>query len=167
MRRPYNTSRFGQIVRQIREKIPHAGIGTDVIVGFPGETEEEHQETLEFIRDMPFTYLHVFPYSDRSGTLAEGMEEKVRPEIARRRGAELRQLSSLKKETFRRQFLGKRLCVLTLTETIETCREGLSGNYLQVKLDQKVPGNRLVEGRVDRLDGNYLILADQGLRVVM
>jgi threonylcarbamoyladenosine tRNA methylthiotransferase MtaB len=166
MRRPYTATRFGEIVREIREKIPHAGIGTDVIVGFPGETEEEHQETVEFIKEMPFTYLHVFPYSDRSGTLASGMDQKVLPEVVRGRGAELRALSTTKKDSFRHQFLAGRLSVLTLTEKVDSYREGLSGNYLRVKLSQSVPGNRLVEGLVERVEGDFLVLADAGLRIV-
>jgi threonylcarbamoyladenosine tRNA methylthiotransferase MtaB len=166
MRRPYNTARFGDIVQEIRQKIPQAGIGTDVIVGFPGETEEDYEKTWEFIEEMPFTYLHVFPYSDRPGTLASKMEGKVSPDIVRRRAKALRQLSTEKNDRFRRQFLGKSISVLTLTEKTGSSRRGLSGNYLQVKLDPKVPGNRLVEGRVDRLDEDCLILADQELRVV-
>jgi threonylcarbamoyladenosine tRNA methylthiotransferase MtaB len=167
MRRPYSTSRFGDIVSEIRRKIPHAGIGTDLIVGFPGETEKEHQETVAFIRKMPFTYLHVFPYSDRPGTLSSQMKDKVQPEVLRQRGAELRQLSESKKDAFRSRFVGKRLLVLTLTETVDSSREGLSGNYLQVKMNPEIPGNRLVEGRVDGLEGDFLVLADEGLRVLV
>lgn len=166
MRRPYSTSRFAEIVTEIREKIPHAGIGTDVIVGFPGETEHEHQETIEFVKTMPFTYLHVFPYSDRPGTLASKMAEKVHPEVVRRRGAELRRLSAEKKDLFRRQFLGTSISALTLTSVAGGLREGLSGNYLQVKLSPAVPGNRLVEGRVTHVRADHLLLAAEGLQVI-
>jgi threonylcarbamoyladenosine tRNA methylthiotransferase MtaB len=166
MRRPYDTSRFGEIVKEIRGKIPRAGIGTDVIVGFPGETEEEHQETIEFIKEMPFTYLHVFPYSDRPGTLASRLGDKVQHEVVRRRGEELRRLSTQKNHSFRQQFLGRSLVVLTLTERRGTMRAGLSGNYLQVKLTPQVPGNRLVEGRVVRVEKEHLVLADEGLHII-
>lgn len=166
MRRPYNTARFGRIIKEIRQKIPDAGIGTDIIVGFPGETEEEHRETVEFIEEMPFTYLHVFPYSDRSGTLASRMDGKVAADIIRRRGAELRALSDRKNDSFRKQFLGRDLSVLTLTQRVGRSREGISGNYLPVKLTRKIPGNMLVEGRVEAVDGDYLVLADEGLKVI-
>jgi threonylcarbamoyladenosine tRNA methylthiotransferase MtaB len=166
MRRPYSTSRFAEIVTEIREKIPDAGIGTDVIVGFPGETEAEHQETVEFVKRMPFTYLHVFPYSDRSGTMASKMTDKVRPEVMNQRSAELRRLSAAKKDSFRRRFLGDSISVLTLTAMVGELREGLSGNYLQVKLNPAIPGNRLIEGTVVHVGEDHLLLANEGLRVI-
>ncbi len=166
MRRPYDTAKFGAMVREIHEKIPHAGIGTDLIVGFPGETDEEHRETVEFISMTPFTYLHVFPYSDRPGTLASRMGDKIAPEVVRRRGEELRRLSLQKKNAFRKQFLGRPLSVLTLTERRGAFREGLSGNYLPVKLSAEVPANRLVEGNVVAVGKDHLVLGEEGLRII-
>ena len=158
MRRPYNTARFGSMVEEIREKLPHAGIGTDLIVGFPGETEKEHMETVQFVEEMPFSYLHVFPYSDRPGTLATEMADKVHPEVIKSRAEELREISDLKKEDFLRQFLGQSLTVLTLTEKWGEWREGVSGNYLKVKVDGTVPGNRLIRGLICGMEGEFLHL---------
>jgi threonylcarbamoyladenosine tRNA methylthiotransferase MtaB len=166
MCRPYVTSRFGEMVKEIREKIPDAGIGTDVIVGFPGETEEEHRETVEFIREMPFTYLHVFPYSDRPGTFAADMKEKIRPEIVRRRGQELRSLSAQKNLLFQETFLNRPLLALSLSERIGPWRRGLSGNYLQVKLNSQITENRLVKGVVQWIEDDYLVLGDEGLEII-
>ncbi|MDA2930826.1 tRNA (N(6)-L-threonylcarbamoyladenosine(37)-C(2))-methylthiotransferase MtaB, partial [Acidobacteria bacterium AH-259-O06] len=135
MLRPYNTARFASIVEEISERIPDAGIGTDVIVGFPGEAEEDHCQTMEFIRRMPFTYLHVFPYSDRTGTPASRMGGKVDPQDIKRRSKELRQVSDQKNQKFRRRFLGKQLSVLTLAEEKDGMRVAISGNYLKAKLD--------------------------------
>ncbi|MFQ5928642.1 MAG: tRNA (N(6)-L-threonylcarbamoyladenosine(37)-C(2))-methylthiotransferase MtaB [Acidobacteriota bacterium] len=148
MLRPYNTARFASIVEEINERIPDAAIGTDVIVGFPGEAEEDHYQTVEFIRRMPFTYLHVFPYSDRTGTAASRMGGKVDPQNIKRRSEELRQVSDQKNQNFRRRFLGKQLCVLTLAGEKDGMRVAISGNYLKAKLDPSVPANQIVEGTV-------------------
>jgi len=148
MFRPYKTSRFASIVQEIRQRIPDAAIGTDVIVGFPGESEEDHRQTVEFINRMPFTYLHVFPYSDRSGTAASEMAEKVDSRTIKRRGEELREISEEKNRAFRRRFLGQSLSVLTLSEKKEGMRTALSGNYLKAKLDPSMPANQLVQAKV-------------------
>jgi len=148
MLRPYKTSRFASIVEEIRRCIPDAAIGTDVIAGFPGESEEDHRQTLEFIGRMPFTYLHVFPYSDRSGTAASRLAEKVDSRTIKRRSKELRQISEDKNRAFRRRFLGQFLSVLTLSEKKDGMRTALSGNYLKAKLDPSMPSNQLVQARV-------------------
>ena len=148
MFRPYQTSRFAQIVEEIRRCIPDAAIGTDVIAGFPGESEEDHRQTVEFISRMPFTYLHVFPYSDRSGTAASDMAEKVDSRTIKRRSGELRQISEDKNLAFRRRFLGRSLSVLTLSEKKDGMRTALSGNYLKAKVDPSMPSNQLVQARV-------------------
>lgn len=160
MLRPYTTSRFEEIVGQIREKIPHAGIGTDLIVGFPGETDEDHEKTLRFVERMPFTYLHVFPYSDRSGTPASRMKEKVRPEVIRRRSEALREVSDRKHHEFRKGFERQQVSLLTLTELKAGYREALTGNYLKARVDGSLPGNLLIQGRVERTDQEYLYVTD-------
>ncbi|HSR49561.1 MAG TPA: tRNA (N(6)-L-threonylcarbamoyladenosine(37)-C(2))-methylthiotransferase MtaB [Acidobacteriota bacterium] len=159
MLRPYDTARFASIVEEIREKIPHSAIGTDIIVGFPGEGEEDHRRSLDFVRRMPFTYLHVFPYSDRSGTTASGMEDKVDPQVIKRRSAEFRKLSDRKEAAFRRSFVGRRLKALTLTDTApDGSRLALTGNYIQARLPASCSGNQLVQGQALREQGNALVL---------
>jgi threonylcarbamoyladenosine tRNA methylthiotransferase MtaB len=157
MLRPYTTARFARIVREIRSLMPDAGIGTDVIVGFPGETDGDHRRTLEFVKEMPFTYLHVFPYSDRAGTRAAGMDEKVGPETLSRRSEELRRLSESKNRIFRKQFLGRRLRVVTLDESKNGSRPAVSGNYLTVQLDSSVPGNQILEVDIIGMRSHRLI----------
>lgn len=149
MLRPYDTARFLEIIQEIRVKIPEAAIGTDLIVGFPGETRADHRQTLDFVREAPFTYLHVFPYSDRSGTRASKMSHKVHSRTIKRRSAELRDLSAEKNSRFRSQFMGRRLKILTLTNESNGMREGISGNYLKVLLEGSVPGNRIVEATIE------------------
>ncbi|MFB3903279.1 MAG: tRNA (N(6)-L-threonylcarbamoyladenosine(37)-C(2))-methylthiotransferase MtaB [Acidobacteriota bacterium] len=157
MRRPYKTARFASIVETIRERIPHAGIGTDVIVGFPGETEEDHRQTVDFVEKMPFTYLHCFPYSDRPGTASSTMPGHVAPDQIRRRSAALRMISSNKNRRFRRGFLGRRLRVLTLADQAGGKRLALSGNYLRVRLPLDTPPNLMLEVEITGEAGEDLV----------
>lgn len=156
MLRPYRTARFASIVEQIRRRLPHAAIGTDLIVGFPGETAAEHRETVRFVRRMPFTYLHVFPYSDRSGTVASEMNGKVGTRTIGKRAAQLRAISEEKNRRFRESFVGQTLRFLTLTEVRDGYRSGISGNYLMVRTDPRIPANQLEEGRVTEADEKFL-----------
>ena len=157
MRRPYKAAEFAELVEYVRKRIPLAGIGTDVIAGFPGETEEEHQETVRFIKGRPFTYLHVFPYSDRSGTPASVMDNKVSPEICSSRSRELRQVSSDLQDSFRKSMTGRNLRVLTLTSEVKGKRRALTSNYLDALLPREIPGNELVNARVLKESGGYLV----------
>jgi threonylcarbamoyladenosine tRNA methylthiotransferase MtaB len=157
MRRPYKAAEFAELVEYVRKRIPLAGIGTDVIAGFPGETEEEHQETVRFIKGLPFTYLHVFPYSDRSGTPASVMDNKVSPEICSSRSRELRQVSSGLQGSFRKSMTGRNLRVLSLTSEVKGKRRALTSNYLDALLPREMPGNELVNARVIRESGGYLV----------
>jgi len=163
MRRPYKTARFASIVELIRERIPEAGIGTDVIVGFPGESDKDHQQTLDFVRKMPFTYLHCFPYSDRPGTTAVGMADHVQAEAVRHRSRELRALAANKSRDFRQSFLGRTIKVLTLSDQEEGKRLALSGNYLRVRLPQDVPPNVMVEVMITGETGEDLVAGSAGV----
>jgi threonylcarbamoyladenosine tRNA methylthiotransferase MtaB len=145
MLRPYNTSRFGEIVQEIRATLPQAAIGTDLVVGFPGETPRDHLETVRFVQAMPFTYLHVFPYSDRPGTRASAMRPKVDPRVRRQRCWELRQISAAKNRAFRRRFMGRKLSVLTLGESAGGRWEGISANYIKIRFPVPVAPNRMVQ----------------------
>ncbi len=160
MLRPYNTSRFLNIVDAIRGTIPDASIGTDLIVGFPGETEEDHAATCRVLEEGPFTYVHVFPYSDRPGTEASEMDGKVSPAVIARRSAELREIGQAKLGEFRRQYKGRHVSLLTLTDERKGRREGLTGNYLKALVPPEIPGNRLVQGLVSEIDDEYLLIED-------
>ena len=162
MQRPYSISRFGSMVSQIHSSLPDAAIGTDVIVGFPGETDEDHKQTRAFVERMPFTYLHVFPYSDRPGTKATLLGQKVDPQVKQQRGRELRQISEEKNRAFRRRFLGRRLSVLTLTEDQGGMRDALSANYLRAQVPASVPPNQIIDGLVTQEQGNTLVLRPIG-----
>jgi threonylcarbamoyladenosine tRNA methylthiotransferase MtaB len=157
MFRPYTTARFASIVEEIRRKIPDAGIGTDVISGFPGESNSDHQQTMEYLEELPFTYFHVFPYSDRSGTQASELPYKVPSKVIKDRSRELRELSILKNQEFRRSFIGKNISVLTLSEIRKGYREALSGNYLKVLVPATIQENKLFDVEITGEKGGFLI----------
>src|SRR5581483_7599427 len=96
------------------ERTPDAGIGADVMVGFPGETDQDFLATYELIEKSPLTYLHVFPYSSRPGTVSASLPNAIPEHVARFRAKTLRELIARKNEAFRRQMIGKEIDVLTL-----------------------------------------------------
>ena len=162
MQRPYSISRFERMVSEIHSSLPDAAIGTDIIVGFPGETDEDHEQTRAFVQKMPFTYLHVFPYSDRPGTRATHLDQKVDPQDKKERGRELRQISEEKNRAFRRRFLGQSLSVLTLSEQQAGMRDALSANYLRAQVPASIPANQIIDGLVTGEQGDTLVLRPIG-----
>lgn len=164
MGRPYSAAEFSELVHYVRERIPDAGIGTDVIAGFPGETEEDHNATVRFVRENPFTYLHVFPYSDRSGTPASMMAGKVPPDVVKTRSRELRELSARIRADFRSSMIGRDLRVLTLTSKVRGKRRALTGNYLEGLLPMATPGNLLLDCRPLRESAGYLVFEEKPFR---
>jgi threonylcarbamoyladenosine tRNA methylthiotransferase MtaB len=135
MNRAYRAEAYLERVDAIRSAFPDAALGADVIVGFPGETDDEFEETLTLISRSPLTYLHVFSYSDRPGTRATGMPDKVRPEVAAARSDQLRRLGKQKDAEFQARFAGETLEALILKEREEGGNlVGLTGNYLEVLL---------------------------------
>jgi threonylcarbamoyladenosine tRNA methylthiotransferase MtaB len=134
MRRPYNARLYRDLVERLAGAIPALGLGTDLIAGHPGETEEDFQATVALVRDLPFSYLHVFPYSDRRGTEASRLEGRVSPRVIRDRSRLLRDLGREKSLAFRRSMLGERREVLVLAERDRDTglRAGLTSNYVQV-----------------------------------
>ncbi|MBI4456151.1 MAG: tRNA (N(6)-L-threonylcarbamoyladenosine(37)-C(2))-methylthiotransferase MtaB [Acidobacteria bacterium] len=151
MRRAYEKAQFADLVQEIHERLPDASIGTDVMVGFPGETEALFQETIDFIDAMPFSYLHVFPFSPRNGTPAASMKDQT-PESEKGRRVEiLRQLSNRKLKAFENRFLGKTLRALTLYAREGGYWAALTGNYLRLKVAvEYAEANELVSVRIVR-----------------
>jgi threonylcarbamoyladenosine tRNA methylthiotransferase MtaB len=137
MRRPYTAALYRSLVERIHERMPHASIGSDMIVGFPGETCDDFSQTVAFLSPLPLSHLHVFPYSDRPGTEASMMGSKVSGPDIRDRGRELRQVGS----DFARRF---RLAQAGTTRRALTVDDGLSAvtdNYLKVVLSSPHPRN--------------------------
>jgi threonylcarbamoyladenosine tRNA methylthiotransferase MtaB len=141
MKRRYRARHYADRIERARRLMPDAGIGADVMVGFPGESEAEFEESRSFIAAMPFTYLHVFTYSERPGTPAAAFPGQVQAAERKHRNRVLRELAAAKNLEFRRRFVGRRLSVVTL----EAGMPALSGNYLKVELAVAREPNRIVE----------------------
>jgi len=163
MHRWYRAEHYARRVELIRERLPHAAIGADVITGFPGESEAEHTATLAFIERLPFTYLHVFSFSKRPGTKAAALSNEVPSAIIKRRARELRALSEIKASAFRQSQFGRTLRVLTLRREIssevpaEDTTPALSSNYLNVRVRGIFPANLWLDFCVSGELGNCLI----------
>jgi len=140
MHRRYRIAHYARRVELIHDQLPHAAIGADVITGFPGETDADHQATISFIEQHPFTYLHVFSFSARPGTPAASLPNQVPARIIKSRARQLRALSDAKSAAFLRGQLGRQLRVLTLRRSEHDERNAvtpaLSSNYLKLS----VPG---------------------------
>jgi threonylcarbamoyladenosine tRNA methylthiotransferase MtaB len=150
MNRRYWTSHYAERILAIRELMPDCGIGADVMVGFPGETDDDHCVSARFIDSLPFTYLHVFPYSARPSTPAAARPDHVNGRVAHERGAELRALMARKRRAFMERQVGRVLSVLTLNETHAGGTMALSSNYLKVSLPGSgLPPNQLIDVRVE------------------
>jgi len=137
MRRRYKSKLYADRVNLIKALLPHASIGADVIVGFPGETEADFQETYSFLESLPITYLHVFTYSERDNTLAATMEDIVSLSIRQTRNKKLRQLSYQKQEEFNNEFSGTTRPVLFEKEEKTSMMEGYTDNYIRIKTPYK------------------------------
>lgn len=146
MRRPYTAAGYRAVVADIRERLPHAAIGADVVVGFPGETDADAAATLGFVEESPLTYLHVFPYSDRPGTEASGMSGKVHGRRIRERARAVREAGAVLAARFRSAQVGSVRPGLTLAGGEGTVV--LTDNYLRVRVSSDCPGNARVRVRV-------------------
>ena len=154
MYRPYLPDYYENVVRRIRSEIPDASIGADVMVGFPGETDAEFLETLNFIESSPLTYLHVFPYSSRPGTRAAALPGQIPSHVSSFRAKLLRQLAERKNAHFRKQFTGKMMSVLVLDEDPEDgWRPGISHNFIKVRVPATLSVNRWYRVPISGLDG--------------
>lgn len=142
MHRKYRPWHYAEKIRKIRAAMPDAAIGADVMAGFPGETGEQFEESRAFIASLPFTYLHVFPYSVRPGTAAAAMPGQVPVHAARERSQCLRDLAAAKNRAFREWFSGRQVEAITLARSDEQHTEALTDNYLKLRLEGKHPPNR-------------------------
>lgn len=148
MHRWYRAAHYAERIQLIRNALPDAAIGADVIAGFPGETDEGFAATFDFITRLPFTYLHVFSFSARPGTKAADLGAPVSPAVTRDRARALRALGQQKAAAFRELNAGRTLRALTLARGGETWTEALTGNYLKVRVDGRRPANVWCEARI-------------------
>lgn len=152
MFRKYRTRHYAGRIQLARQNMPDAAIGADVMTGFPGETDGEFEETVSFIQQQPFTYLHVFTYSERPGTPAANYANSVPMPVRHERTRILREISAAKNLEFRRLMLGKRLSAVTL----EQPRTALTSNFLRIELSQHFPSNQIISVAIGSITGSGL-----------
>jgi threonylcarbamoyladenosine tRNA methylthiotransferase MtaB len=162
MHRKYRPWHYGDRIERIRRAMPDAAIGADVMVGFPGETDDDFEQTRAFIERLPFTYLHVFTYSSRPGTPSAEMQDQVPVQVARERNRVLRELIAGKKREFMESFVGREVEAITLTHFDGEFTEALTDNYLKLLVCGERNSNELVRlpvtgARVDALVASQTI----------
>jgi threonylcarbamoyladenosine tRNA methylthiotransferase MtaB len=137
MRRPYRRDLFQQQILSLKARLPQAAVGTDVLVGFPGEDEDAFANTIRLLEDLPLSYLHVFPYSRRPGTPAGDDPNQIAPHLIKARSAHIRAIGARKKQIFMQDAVGRQTEVLVETrrDAATGLLKGLTGNYLTVLID--------------------------------
>jgi len=155
MHRKYRPRHYADRMVKARALMPDCAVGADVMVGFPGETDADFEDSRRFIDGLPFTYLHVFTYSERPGTPAAELAEQVPMAVRKERNRTLRELAARKNLAFRHSMTGRRLSVVTLNEP----RMALSGNYLKVELTDGAEPNELIEVEIGGVTENGLCQA--------
>jgi threonylcarbamoyladenosine tRNA methylthiotransferase MtaB len=160
MRRNYNRAYYRELLSKVCERLPDAALGSDIIVGFPGEGDGQFESSLEYFASLPLTYFHVFPYSERRGTAATVLPDQVPAGVKKSRARRMRELGVLKRRAFYARFLGQTAAVL-VEEKIDKAsgrRRGFSRNYLQVMVsgDSGIT-NREVTVRLEGLQSGWLL----------
>jgi threonylcarbamoyladenosine tRNA methylthiotransferase MtaB len=148
MHRWYRAAHYAERVGTVRSRLPHAGIGADLIVGFPGESDSDFQKTLDFVESLPVSYLHVFSFSPRPGTAAENLDNPVPTQLIRERARTLRTVAQRKSKEFRARLAGQKVRALTLSRRGDDWTEAITGNYLKVRIAGKIPANEWFEVEV-------------------
>lgn len=144
MNRRYTTEEYKTIVDRLRENIPNVAITTDIIVGFPGETNDEFNKTYEFLKEIELSQMHIFKYSPRKGTPAATMENQVDPQMKQFRSDKLLNLNKENFNKFASRFIDKELDVLFESNVVDDMYEGLTTNYIRVV----VPSEKDIQGEI-------------------
>jgi len=157
MHRKYRPWHYREKILKIREAMPNAAIGADVMVGFPGESDADFEETRHMIEALPFTYLHVFTYSARPGTPAAAMRDQVQVHAARERNRVLRELAAEKKLAFMRSFEGKTVEAITLSNGTDLYTDSLTENYLKLRIRGRHDANQWITALVEAAEDGSLL----------
>jgi threonylcarbamoyladenosine tRNA methylthiotransferase MtaB len=156
MHRKYRPWHYREKIEKIHAAMPTAAIGADVMVGFPGETDQDFEQTRRMVEELPFTYLHVFTYSPRPGTPAAAMRNQIPTNVARERNRVLRELAAEKKLAFMRSFVGKTVDAITLSGFDGTHTECLTDNYLQMHMRGRHEANLWIRALIGGVQGGML-----------
>jgi threonylcarbamoyladenosine tRNA methylthiotransferase MtaB len=160
MKRPYTVDIFRRRIAKIRDQIPHAAIGVDTLIGFPGETDAAFKHTYDLMNELPISYLHVFPFSARPGTPAALYPDKITPDVIKERCEKMRCLGQIKRLQFYRNFIGKEVEILveSTRHSATGLLKGLSSNYMPVLInadDDQI--NKLVTVKLtDQMDDSLM-----------
>ena len=157
MHRKYRPWHYRGKIEKIRAAMPAAAIGADVMVGFPGESDEDFEQTRRMVEELPFTYLHVFTYSSRPGTPAAIMPNQVPVRVTRERNRILRELSSAKKLAFMRSFSGRTVEAITLHVFDGQYTEALTDNYLKLRIPGQIAANQWITIAVESVCNGSLL----------
>ena len=159
MRRNYNTKQYKHIVSRAAESITPLGLGADVIVGFPGESEASFEHTRKLIEELPFSYLHVFSYSPRSGTEAHSFRNNIKNITKKERNLILSDLVKEKAHLFHKSFIGKKVTVLIEErKQADGLLKGHSEHYIPVRIDAEgTLQNKLVSVLITEVQKNELV----------
>lgn len=158
MRRPYDTEEFREMMRRIRGKVPNIAITTDLMVGFPGETDEDFKESLVFCNDIAFSAMHIFKYSMRSGTPAAAMPDQIDPQIKERRAKQMADVAQKNKLDYERRFVGQTLRILVEEQTKDGFWTGHSSNYLLVIFPgENIRSGDFVDVKITSAERNRLL----------
>ena len=155
MNRPYTTKEFLERIEYIRKKIPGISISTDLIVGFPGETDEEFKKTCDFLKECQFSFLHIFPYSLRSGTKAASMENQIDPKIKKNRAAICAEINEELYDKYKESYLDKEVTVL-FEKNEDGYTFGHSSEYLPVLVKGEYPRSTFVKVEISELKNHQL-----------
>jgi len=158
MRRAYLSGRYRERVERLAERVSPLGLGTDVIVGFPGETDADHRRTVEVFETLPFTYVHVFPYSIRVDTDAERLPDRVPPQVKAERSREIRELVRARAQAYRMARIGTAARVVIEGDQDEVA---VTGDYLKMPAlaSLQVNGPRLQPARIESDGSGGLVAA--------
>ena len=158
MRRRYKRDLYRSRVEKIKEMMPHACIGVDIIVGFPGETEEDFLDTYHFVKDLDVSYFHVFTYSERTNTAASEMDKRIDVGKRRERNKMLRILSEKKKHQFYESQINSVRTILVEDKMVDGFMTGHSDNYVQIKLPMdRSKINKIIPVKFVSLEGKYVM----------
>lgn len=155
MHRPYTTKNFSNLTSRLVKEIPEISIGTDLIVGFPGETEKHFEETLNFLNSQPFSKIHVFPYSLREGTLAAEMKNQIDSQTKKIRVAKVLEIANTKEKNFAEKIIGQTVEIISETEE-NGFIDGLTKNYIRVYVpaDKKIKLGEIIRVKIEKIFKN-------------
>lgn len=158
MNRKYDTVIYKQKVEEIRQVFPNAGITTDIIVGFPGETEENHKQTMEYAEEIKFSKMHLFKYSPREGTRAAKMSNQIDSKTKKNRLHDLEKIEEANRKEFLNKQIGKTLSVLIESKSdLEGYSGGHSTNYLKVNVKENIAANTIIDVNITNIIDDELV----------